>query len=247
MIIGSKIKYLDSLPSTNTYAAQLLKSEKPQEGLIIHAGFQSGGRGQSGNSWESEAGKNLLISIILYPTTINPEDQFIISMAISLGICDYIDQKTAGSKIKWPNDIYVNDDKIAGILIENSIMAGGIENCIAGIGLNINQMHFQSNAPNPVSLSQITGKEYDLSAEIMKLSSFLDKRYKQIIAEDNKNIVNGYMARLFRLNEWHRYSDSSDEFEGRIISVREDGKISIEKSISGIVTEYLFKEVEFIL
>lgn len=247
MIIGSKIKYFDSLPSTNTFLSELLKQEKPQEGLIVSAGFQSGGRGQAGNSWESEACKNLIMSVLIYPTTISPEDQFLISMVISLGICDFLDQKTAGSKIKWPNDIYVNDDKIAGILIESSIMGNAIEYCIAGIGLNINQENFRSNAPNPVSLCQITGKMYDLTDLLKELSLSLDIRYKQLLAEDYRIIADEYMRRLFRLKEWHKYSDSSGKFEGRIISVREDGKVSIEKRISGIVSEYLYKEVEFIL
>ncbi len=247
MIIGSKIKYFDSLPSTNTYMSELLKLDKPQEGLIVSAGFQSGGRGQAGNSWESEADKNLIISVLIYPTTISPEDQFMISMVISLGICDFLDKKTAGSKIKWPNDIYINDDKIAGILIESSIMGNTIEHCIAGIGLNINQLHFLSNAPNPVSLRKITGKVYDLTDSLNDLSSSLDLRYKQLIAEEYRIIADEYMQRLFRLEEWHKYSDSCGEFEGRIISVREDGKIRIEKRISGIVSDYLFKEVEFIL
>ncbi len=246
MIIGSEIIYFDSLPSTNTHALQILKNKKPCEGTILRAGFQSGGRGQTGNKWESEAGKNLLISIILYPESINPSDQFMISMAISLGICDLLDKYIPGSKIKWPNDIYVNNDKIAGILIESSIMGNSIENCIAGIGLNVNQSHFLSNAPNPVSLCQIAGKEYDLTDILNDLSSSLDLRYKMIIAEDYKQVREQYIAKLFRLNEWASYRAHNQVFTGRLLSVTESGRLQIETK-PGSKKEYFFKEIEFIL
>ena len=139
MIIGSVIKFHKELTSTNDQAFMLLKTINPVEGTVIYADFQKAGRGQKDNKWESEKGKNLLLSIILYPTSIRPEDQFYLSMAVSLGICDFIDSFFPGSKIKWPNDIYINDDKIAGILIENSVMGETIESTIAGIGININQ------------------------------------------------------------------------------------------------------------
>ncbi len=164
MIIGSKLFLFESLPSTNSYAAFLLKNEVIPEGAIVSAEYQTTGRGQGSNIWESENGKNLLISIILYPSIIYPASQFLISMALSLGICDFLKRFIPDCSIKWPNDIYVNDDKIAGILIENSIMGDKIESTIAGIGLNINQEKFLSDAPNPVSLSLITGKKYDLNS-----------------------------------------------------------------------------------
>lgn len=247
MIIGSDVIYFDTLPSTNTHAAVLLRSEKPREGTIISAGFQSGGRGQAGNKWESEACKNLLISIILYPESINPSDQFIISMAISLGLCELLDKYIPGSKIKWPNDIYVNNDKIAGILIENTIMGSGIESCVAGIGLNVNQTIFLSNAPNPVSISSLTGSYLILSQLLNELSATLDKKYKQLLSEDYETIMTDYISRLYKINEWSDYKDSYGLFEGRILSVHENGLIKIEKKGSGIVSEYSFKEVEFIL
>jgi len=247
MIIGSKVIYFDTLTSTNTHASLLLKGEKPFEGTIIRAGFQTGGRGQTGNVWESEAGKNLLFSVILYPVTINPADQFLLSMAISLGICDLLDSYLPGSKIKWPNDIYVNNDKIAGILIECSIMGDIIENCIAGIGLNINQRAFHSDAPNPVSLSQLKGKDLDLSQLFLSLSASLDKRYKKLLSEDYELIRADYAKRLYRMNEWSEYSDINGRFTGRILTVRDNGVISIERQDTGTISEYSFKEVEFII
>ncbi|TAL80863.1 MAG: biotin--[acetyl-CoA-carboxylase] ligase, partial [Bacteroidetes bacterium] len=136
MIIGSKLYFFESLPSTNIHAALILKNEKVPEGSIVYTNYQSAGRGQIGNKWESENGKNLLISIILFPSMIIPVNQFFISMTLSLGICDFLKRHIPSCSIKWPNDIYVNNDKIAGILIENSIIDNKIENTIAGIGLN---------------------------------------------------------------------------------------------------------------
>jgi len=246
MIIGSKIIFLENLPSTNTYAGKLLRKGNTQEGTIIHTNYQSDGRGQMGNGWESEDGKNLLMSIILNPSTINPADQFIISMAVSLGICDFLERHIDCLSIKWPNDIYVKNDKIAGILIENTILGEKLEYSVAGIGLNINQEKFLSNAPNPVSLKLITGSEYDLGACISQLSADLDKRYKQVISEEFVQIKRDYTAKLFRLNSWYNFRDQEAVFIGRIISVADNGRLKVEKK-SGSVKEYYFKEVEYIL
>ena len=246
MIIGSKLIFIENLPSTNTYAGQLLRNGNIQEGTIIHTNFQSAGRGQIGNGWESEDGKNLLMSIILNPSTINPADQFIISMAVSLGICDFLNRYIDGLSIKWPNDIYVKDDKIAGILIENTILGDKLEYSIAGIGLNINQEKFLSNAPNPVSLKLITGSEYDLNLCLSQLSADLDKRYKQVISEEFAQIKMDYTAKLFRFNSWSNFREQEYVFIGRIISVADNGRLRIERK-SGSVKEYYFKEIEYIL
>ncbi len=138
MILGSYLLFFDNLSSTNTHLAELLKKKDLPEGTIVHAGYQSHGKGYYGNQWESEKDKNLLISVLLFPKFLNPKDQFYISMSISLGICDFLLRFITDCSIKWPNDIYVNNDKIAGILIENSVMADQIESTIVGIGLNIN-------------------------------------------------------------------------------------------------------------
>lgn len=244
MIIGSNILFFESLPSTNTQAAGLLRNDKLPEGTIIHTHYQTAGRGYYGNSWESENGKNLLISIILYPSFINAGDQFRISMAISLGICDFLTSLIPECSIKWPNDIYVNNDKIAGILIENSISGDRIENTIAGIGLNINQEKF-SDAPNPVSLRILTGKSFVLNTCLNQLSKDLDKRYKQLIAGSPDQINIEYNSKLYRLNQWFKFRDSKGIKTGRILSTGEYGRLKIE-SQDGEQNEYNFKEIEFI-
>ncbi len=243
MIIGSNIIFKENLPSTNQYMDDLLKSRDLQEGTIIYTNYQSEGRGQTGNKWESEDGKNLLLSILLMPSMIDPSEQFILSIAISLGICDFIKRYIPHCKIKWPNDIYVNDDKIAGILIENSLLEDHIEYSIAGIGVNINQEKFVSDAPNPVSMTMITGEKYDLNDCMNLLASDLDYRYRQLEADQDKTRAD-YYSNLYMFNGTHRFRDQSGIFSGRIIAVSDTGKLQIEKS-PGQVYEYSYKEVDF--
>ncbi len=246
MIIGSNINFISDLPSTNNYLINLLKNTDLREGTIITTNYQSDGRGQPGNKWESEDNKNLLFSLLLFPAMIRPEEQFIISMTLSLGIYDFINRNIPFSYIKWPNDIYIKNDKIAGLLIENSIMDDQIEYSVAGIGLNVNQKNFTSDAPNPVSLSLITGLKYDLASCLKELAADLDRRYKQLISGNYYIIRSEYTARLFRLNEWSKFRDSDGVYTGRIISVTNNGRLQVEKR-SGAVKDYSFKEIEFIL
>jgi BirA family biotin operon repressor/biotin-[acetyl-CoA-carboxylase] ligase len=245
MIIGSKLIFRENLPSTNTYISKLLRDESIPEGTVVFTNYQSAGRGQPGNSWESEDGKNLLISLLIFPSMIKPVNQFILSMALSLGICDFLNRHIPACTIKWPNDIYVNNDKIAGILIENSIMGESIEHSIAGIGLNVNQDKFLSNAPNPVSMKLVTGKVFDLTMCLGEFLSDLDRRYKHVISGNSDQIRNEYVSKLYRLNKWREFRDSNGAFEGRIMNVTDTGKLQLEKK-SGVRDEYSFKELEFI-
>ena len=246
MIIGSKLLFVNNLPSTNNYAASLLKDNELSEGTVIYTNHQSTGRGQGGNKWESEDSKNLLISIVLFPSMIIPAEQFFLSMAISLGICDFLDRYTSSVSIKWPNDIYVNNDKIAGILIENSIMGNLIEHTVAGIGININQAKFLGNAPNPVSLLNLTGKEYNLPECLSQLVSDLDKRYKSLISGDVALIKTHYLSRLYRNGQWFKYQGLKGIFTGRIVNVSDTGRLQVERE-DGFISEYAFKEIDFIL
>jgi BirA family transcriptional regulator, biotin operon repressor / biotin---[acetyl-CoA-carboxylase] ligase len=246
MALGSEIIFEENLTSTNTHAIHLLSLKKIQEGTVIQTNYQSAGRGQPGNSWESEDGKNLLFSLILYPSMLKPDAQFIVSMAISLGITDYLNHYIQATSIKWPNDIYVNSDKIAGILIESSIMGSNIEYLIAGIGLNVNQEIFKGNAPNPVSMKKITGVDYIVSDCLTSLVANLDNRYNQILSGEYNKIKDDYNSRLFRNMEWFEFRDKEGIFTGRIREVTNSGTLIIEKR-SGVLTEYFFKEVEFIL
>ena len=244
MIIGSEIIFKQYDESTNNSALKLLKDSYPVEGTVIHTNYQVAGRGQKGNVWESEDGKNLLFSIILYPEGVSPGSQFILSMAISLGITDFLRGFTAGARIKWPNDICVDNDKIAGVLIENAILNDRIVNSVAGIGFNLNQTQFPEYVPKAVSLKMITGRDFETGDSLKELLYTIDLRYKQVIAGKDQQIRNDYQSALYRFMEWHNYKTASVTFEGRIISVADSGILRIEDRNSD-VREFMFREVEF--
>jgi len=245
MIIGSGLIFYNELPSTNTEASILLRRGEPEEGTVILTDYQSGGKGQGGNIWESEKGKNLLFSIILYPHSVSPGDQFLISMAISLGICDFLDRYCTGARIKWPNDIYLGNNKMAGILIENSIIGFDIESSVAGIGININQENFPSNLPRPVSLKMATGKEYSTSECLKELLPDLDRRYRHLLFDDRDIIRHDYLARLYRFMEWTSFRSGDNVFLGRITDVLVSGQIRIEEK-GGSAKEFSFREFTYL-
>ena len=245
MIIGSNIQFYESLQSTNSSASLSLKEKELPEGTVIFTDFQTAGKGQQGKRWESEKGKNLLFSVILYPSSVSPDNQFLISMIISLGICDFLRELVPEVKIKWPNDIYVNNDKIAGILIENSIIGDTIESSITGIGININQEKFSPDIPNPVSLKIITGKDTDTGTALENLLNYLDNRYKQLLYGDRGLIRDEYASMLYQAGEWHTYRSEGIIFKGRIQGITDSGSLKIEKEDSS-VSEFAFKEVDYI-
>lgn len=224
----------------------LLKDGAPGEGTIIYTDFQSAGKGQPGNTWESEEGKNLLFTVILYPGMIPPADQFLISMTVSLGICDFLKRYTGACRIKWPNDIYAGNDKISGILIENSIKGDIIESCVIGIGLNVNQQRFTGGAPNPVSMTMISGIQYDLKKCLSELADNLDKRYKSLIGGMYDEIRSEYIGSLYRLDEWHKFKTAAGILKGRIRSVGISGILQIEDHRNKM-HEFSFKEIEYLL
>ncbi|NEW82448.1 MAG: biotin--[acetyl-CoA-carboxylase] ligase [Mariniphaga sp.] len=243
-IIGSKIERIDRLGSSNNYAATQLLTKRLPEGIVFVANSQVDGRGQVSNKWESEPNKNLTFSILLYPDFIEIMRQFEISKAISLGVVDFLKELTDHVSIKWPNDIYIGSKKVAGILIENSIRIDKIASCIVGIGLNINQQKFTSDAPNPVSLSQITGEIYDLEESLSNLCAKIDLRYHQLRNGDFGQIDNDYTEMLYQRDSWSPYSDENGDYEGKILGVDQIGRLKIETR-TGIVNKYHFKEVIF--
>ncbi len=246
MTSWQKIVHLDTIDSTNNYFSKLSKDQKFPEGSIITSSFQESGKGQGDNSWESEKEKNLLFSMILYPDFLAIDNNFLLSKTISLGILDYLKLKTKNVKIKWPNDIYINDEKIAGILIENTIKGSTINQCIVGIGLNLNQSMFISDAPNPVSLSQITGDFYSTKDELEILRDCIRTFYEKLRKSKFEEINELYINSLYRFNEFYNYTSNNNTFEARIKGVNEYGHLQIEKS-NHEKFEFDFKEIEFII
>jgi BirA family transcriptional regulator, biotin operon repressor / biotin---[acetyl-CoA-carboxylase] ligase len=245
MLVGSKKIYVERLPSTNSHAAWLLRRGKVQEGTVVQAGFQTAGRGQGSNTWESANGKNLLFSIVLYPIFVRADKQFSVSKMISLGIRDYLSSTLSEVYIKWPNDIYVSNDKIAGILIENAIIRSDIEHTIAGIGLNINQEKFSASAGSATSLKILTGRDHELDRCLDGVLASIDRRYSQLKDDRRSRISNDYLQSLCRFGQFTEFNDSRGLFEGKIINVTDTGRLQIEDR-KGRIYEYGHREVDFL-
>jgi BirA family biotin operon repressor/biotin-[acetyl-CoA-carboxylase] ligase len=248
LFIGQNSIHLTVVDSTNSYASEMLRQIRPVEGTIIYTFEQNQGRGQRGNSWHSEPNKNVALSLILRPAFLSGNEQFLLTKIASLAVADLMAellQQECEIKIKWPNDIYVNGKKIAGILIENVISENTIQSSIIGIGLNINQTAFNAEANNATSLSLLCGNEFNLQIIIESLCRFLEARYLQLKSNKRDLIDSNYLKRLYKLNEWKNYSSQDEIFEGRIISVSATGKLQVELHTSEI-KEFDLKEIMFL-
>jgi len=201
----------------------------------LFAGYQTAGRGQTGNSWESEGGKNLLCSILLPPN----KNLYFLNIAVSVALIRLLDEQLT---IKWPNDIYWKDKKLAGILLENAIIGSEVKYAIAGIGLNVNQTTFVSNAPNPVSLKQITGKEYDMN----QLMKDLFEAVNTVLNEPENVIWSEYKSHLYRREGFWPFEDQNGFFEAHIEDVLPTGEIVLSDK-NGQVHQYGFKQIKYIL
>ena len=241
-----KIVTLPSTDSTNSCAAQLLQSENIEEGTIVYTYDQKAGRGLGQNTWESEKGKNLTFSIILLPSFLPIQHHYMLSKVISLGLFEYASSKLADIKIKWPNDIYYKDKKLAGILIENSIKGSTINYSVAGIGVNLNQEQFFSNAPNPVSLKQITGKNYSIEDELVSVRHHIKKYYQKLQSRFMSEINRKYIESLYRFNKFYNFRWNNRIFYAKITGVNEYGHLQILTSANE-TKEFEFKEIEFLI
>lgn len=244
-IIGKHIVRLNTVDSTNNYANIQLKDNELIEGTVFLAYEQSGGRGQLKNSWESEPGSNLTFSIVLFPVFLDIRSQFMLSKVVTLGIYSALSKYINFLSIKWPNDIYAGDGKLGGILIENSIMNGCIKSSVVGIGINVNQTRFYSDAPNPVSLSMLANKDFDKDSILSEILSGIDFYYSLLKQNEAERINREFLSVLYRFNEKHWFKDEQEQFEGEIVGINKIGQLRIRKS-SGKISEYHFKEVEFL-
>ncbi len=228
------IIHIDETDSTNRWL-----KENGSERMAVVADYQTAGRGCGTNTWESERGKNLLFSLLIHPAEVPAVKQFRISMAISLAILDTLEQHIGDVSIKWPNDIYWRNGKLGGILIENRLQGGCIKDCIIGVGLNVNQEQFHSDAPNPVSLKRIHGQE----TEREQLLSDILVRFDEYLTQDLKA---RYLSRLYRRKGFHPYADKEGAFMAEIIDVEDDGHLLLRDD-NGHDRRYAFKEVQFVI
>lgn len=233
------IRRYDTLTSTNTEVARI--AGELADGDVVICREQTAGRGQRGNSWEAETGKNLTFSMLLRPHELPAAESFLLSMAVAVGITDALGKILSPKhiQIKWPNDIYWNDKKLAGILIENTISGQFVSHSIIGIGLNVNQRQFVSDAPNPVSMAQIAGKDF-------VLDDVLDKVVSAIIARSHqplRDIVAPYHAGLWHGVGRHMWREPAGEpFTASIAEVRPSGHLVLQRA-DGTLKPYAFKEV----
>lgn len=230
--------HIDETESTNSLARGCTMQGK---GIVVWAEYQTAGRGQGTNTWESARGKNLTLSFRFRPEGVKATEQFIISMAISVALARTLATLHEVS-IKWPNDIYVGDRKICGILIENMLKGDSIEDCIIGIGLNLNQKDFVSDAPNPTSMALESGKEYDrqqvLNALIAHFGELLDHWEAKAIRET-------YRQLLYRREGVFPYRDRGGLFRASLVSVEDDGHLLL-RDTDGRLRRYAFKEIEYV-
>ena len=236
---------LDETDSTNSYIRELAAPEN-DDMLVVTTDYQSAGRGQGSNHWESERGKNLLCSIMVCPTAIKPTRQFLLSEAGALAVAEVLDNYTDGISLKWPNDIYWHDKKICGTLIETSMATGKLRTCVFGIGLNINQHVFHSDAPNPVSLWQIRGCETDREAVLVHILQVLQKYLFMLYNGEEEKVSSLYHSRLYRREGFFPYLDSNELFMAEIVGVADEGPITLCDT-EGKQRSYAFKEVQFVI
>jgi len=244
-IINKDIIHLKKISSTNDY---LLENNKEYEnGTVVVTESQTAGKGLGKNVWESEKGKNLTLSILLKPGNIKSDEQFNLNMSTSLAIRKFIQKfTTAKITVKWPNDIYAGNKKIAGILIKNFLYGSSIERSIIGIGININQETFTGDAPNPISLKQLTGQDHDLNQLLNELLQQLDVYYETLSNRYFEALNSEYYKHLYQLNEWHDYLIHDQHVKGYIQGIDEFGQLTLTDK-QGRIYVCGLKDIEFLM
>lgn len=239
--------------STNTLLKEMMLYDNSLPHLsVVSASFQTSGRGQRENHWESERDKNLLFSLLLKPENMSAYNAFSLSKIVSVAIVRWLSQYVQNVKIKWPNDIYCGNKKICGILIENSLMGNNLNTSIVGVGININQTEFSKDLPNPVSLAQLTGKSYNLQDMLAQVVNEIEEQYNAHFRDEESNIDAQYHQALYQLNRLCKYrsllpahSDEDALFEATIVGVCQNGSLMLQCKDNSIST-FAFKEIEFL-
>ena len=216
---------LEAINSTNDYALSLKDSIVFKEGLVVTSSYQSGGYGQRGKTWLSSNKENLLLSVIIEPK-IKLDEQFLISKIVSLSLCDLLNSLNIDAKIKWPNDILVNKQKIAGILIQNKLKGNYITHSVIGLGLNVNQLVFEVFSPLATSLRLQLSNVYDVSNVQSQFLSFLFERLKRLKAGENQE--NEYLKVLFLKDKLAAFESNNKQFMGIIKGVSESGALLVQ-------------------
>ncbi len=247
--VGITIDIFEQIDSTNNRAAE----DRYNAGDVVLAERQEAGRGQRGNTWNSAPGENLTFSVVLCPDFLTAERQFRISKVVALAVADTIAETGAHPTIKWPNDIYIGDRKATGILIENDLIGSHLCRSVIGVGLNVNQTHFDPSLPNPTSLAIEMGHSFDRAKVFINFYHHLSERYRTLTEEESvktpSELDSDYLRLLYRFGEEHLYADlrTGRQFLGTITNVLVGGELEIRHSADGQTKEYLFKQVEYVI
>lgn len=241
MEIGRKIIQLNTVDSTNNYVANLIKQRQIDSGTVVLADEQTAGRGQRSVNWESQPGMNLTFSYFLDNVNLSVEQQFRISQIVALSIIHLLEGYSINAKIKWPNDIYVGNEKIAGILIENQLKNTDIKSAIVGIGLNVNQTDWTSLSAT--SIAKITEKRKPLMDVLLSYIGKFNNDWKSYL-NDYELLQRMYLSHLLHFEGSAMYKDESGEFEGTIINVLPSGRLVVRKGND--TCDYGLKEISLI-
>lgn len=237
------IHHLEQTTSTNDEA----RAPRYRHGDIVWAERQTAGRGQRGHAWSSAEGCNLTFSLVWEPRFLRTTEQFLLSQAVALALTDLMAEAGIDSRIKWTNDIYAGDRKTVGILIEHTLAGEHLARTIVGIGVNVNQTEFDPSLPNPGSMRQLTGREYDRRKLLERLSTLLDERYRQLESGDRRSLREEYRRRLYRLDEPHPYRYPDGRTVRAVLrNVGPSGELLLELP-DGETRGYLFREIEFVI
>jgi BirA family transcriptional regulator, biotin operon repressor / biotin---[acetyl-CoA-carboxylase] ligase len=246
LFIGQTIVRLDEVDSTNTFLLKQIQEGFVPEGMTVIARAQTQGRGQRGNVWETEAGANLILSLLLRPTFLEVNQQFDLTRMAALAIHQTISEilPREAVKIKWPNDLVVDGKKIAGMLIENSISGKTISTAVVGLGVNINQTQFSEQLTQATSLARISGTKYDVEELMIRFLTNFEKYYLLRRQGKSAELDAAYHQVLFRRDFSAHYSDATGEFKAILMGVSSEGKL-ILKDDSEKIRIYNFKEIVF--
>lgn len=240
-----KTIFIPETDSTNSFLRRY-SAEEGRVMTVVWTDYQTAGRGQGSNVWESERGENLTFSVKVKPTGVATNRQYVMLEAGALAVKGALDRLVGGITIKWPNDIYWHDRKISGTLSECSVHGAFVKDCILGIGLNVNQSQFVSDAPNPISLRQITGLTTDRETLLHTVTRLLENYLSKINAGLLDDIHLEYCDALYRRTGFHPYRDAEGEFSAEIVGVETNGHLRLRDS-EGRERRYAFKEIEFII
>lgn len=236
---------LDAIDSTNNFLKKY-RPLRPCRITMATAEFQTSGRGADTNTWESERGANLLFSLLTFPQRTEASKVFSLSETLALSVHRALSDFSSGFSIKWPNDIYYADYKVAGLLIENDIAGKNIYRSIMGVGINVNQKSFLSDAPNPMSLAQILGEDVERRFVLESVMEHFSQYYRMLEQEEYARIHAHYLQSLYRWKESHLFEDENGAFKASITDVEPDGHLNLCDE-NGQTRRYAFKEVKYII